>query len=81
VTGCIESTRTPSQRYPQRWWKGRPQQESHIVWEEANDPVPPGFYDPEVVSLDAGEGHIEVTIRRHLIEGGSPTWRSSGTAR
>lgn len=41
---CIESTRTPSQRYPQIWDGKRVVPESRFLWERAYGPIPDGFF-------------------------------------
>lgn len=44
MTPCIESTRTPSQPYPQRHYHGKVVPESRAIWEEAKGPIPEGLF-------------------------------------
>lgn len=44
MTPCIESDRTPSQRYPQISVGGSVVGEHRYVWTQANGPIPPGLF-------------------------------------
>lgn len=75
---CIESARTPSQRYPQRQLLGKVRPETHTVWFNAHGVLPNGWMlhtcdNPRCVDLDhLFEGSNSDNIKDCVSKGRNP---------